>query len=558
MAKRDRRTRGKVHLLALAAAACAASAGVSAFEVDTGQPDLALRWDNTFKYTAGWRIKEQSPGLTQPAAAAGNLDDGDRNFDKGLIANRVDVLSEMDLVYARRYGVRLSGAAWYDQVYNETNDNPGFQGGAYPNNRAEPYNEFSAATKRLHGRKVDLLDAFAFGGFNLGNTKLNLRAGRHSVLWGESLFFGSNAIAGAMAPVDVIKLLSVPNTQFKEAIRPVPQISAQWQLTNTVSLGAFYQFKWEANRLPAVGSYFSAADTNPDGGEVLNLGPGLDAPRLGDQKPRDRGQGGVQLRFAAADTDFGLYVVRFHNKSFQQVTNLVAVPGAPFGTFAPGSYQLAYQQGIVAYGASASHTFNAMQVSIEGSIRRNQDLSSSHAADLTAVFGGPPTDNTGNPGYAVGKTAHINVSTIWTLPSSPVARDASLTGEVIWNRALSVDKNPGAVDPNSTRDAYALRVLVEPTYRQILPGLDLGVPMGVGYSPKGSRSRALGLGLPAENGGDLSIGLNGSYLDVWRISLAYTHYYGAEKLALDSTNSFSYGQSLKDRDFVALSLRRTF
>ena len=49
-----------------------------------------------------------------------------------------------------------------------------------------------------------------------------VRAGKHSVLWGESLFFGTNAIAGGQQPFDVVKLLSVPSTQFKEAIRPVP------------------------------------------------------------------------------------------------------------------------------------------------------------------------------------------------------------------------------------------------------------------------------------------------------------------------------------------------
>lgn len=556
MKKGDRRIGGSVRVLALAAAACVASSGVSAFEVDTGDSDLSLRWDNTVKYTAAWRVKEQSSGLTSPPSATANLDDGDRNFDKGLISNRLDLLSEMDLVYAKRYGLRLSGAAWYDQVYNESNDNPGFAGGAVPNNVSVPYNEFTAATKRLHGRKTDMLDAFVFGGFDLGGTKLNLRAGRHSVLWGESLFFGANAIAGAMAPVDVIKLLSVPSTQFKEAIRPVPQISAQWQLSNKVSLGAFYQFKWEGNRLPAVGSYFSGSDTNPDGGEILYNAPGDPlGVRLGDQKPRDRGQGGVQLRFEAAETDFGLYVVRFHNKSFQQVNNL-GFTTHPYVQ----SYQLAYQQGIVAFGASASHTFDAMQVSIEGSVRRNQDLASSQAADVGPMFGAPlSSNNSSNPAYAVGKTAHINVSTIWTLPATPLAKEASLVGEVMWNRALSVEKNAGAIDPNSTRDAYAMRVQVEPTYRQVLPGFDLGVPVGFGYSPRGSRSRALGLGLPPENGGDFTVGLNGSYLDAWRISLAYTHFFGPEKpLLVGIPPAFSYGQHLKDRDFVALSLRRTF
>ena len=35
------------------------------------------------------------------------------NFDKGLISNRVDILSAFDLSYKRKYGFRVSGAAWY-------------------------------------------------------------------------------------------------------------------------------------------------------------------------------------------------------------------------------------------------------------------------------------------------------------------------------------------------------------------------------------------------------------------------------------------------------------
>lgn len=61
------------------------------------------------------------------------------------------------------------------------------------------------------------------------------------MIWGESLFFGANGIAGGMAPVDVVKAQSVPNTQFKEITRPVNQLSGTFQLTDDVSLGAFYQ-----------------------------------------------------------------------------------------------------------------------------------------------------------------------------------------------------------------------------------------------------------------------------------------------------------------------------
>jgi Protein of unknown function (DUF1302) len=572
-----RTTRPAAFLLRPAAAAVVALTAVQAgaTEIDVGNPDVKLNWDNTVKYSAAARMGKPDAGLL----AGPNTDDGNRNFGRGLVSNRVDLLSEMDLQY-QNVGVRISGAAWYDSVYNGRNDNPGFAGGAFPNQVSAPYNEFSDSTRKLHGRKAELLDAFAFGTFEFGESRLSVRAGRHAVQWGESLFFGANAIAGAQGPIDVVKGASVPGTQFKELIRPVPQLSAQWQANSRLSLGAYYQFRWEANRLPGAGSYFSVVD-----GEQILLpqaaqgGPFLDgnAPLIADLKAKDSGQGGVQMRFRGEDTDYGAYLVRFHNKGFQQVPNLgvrsvISVPGAGCvvpgsfatgpagcGMVAPASSRLVYHEGITALGFSASRTFEAMNVASEVSYRRNMDLASTRGVD-TSALGAPATNNSDNPAYAVGNTLHLNVSTLWTVPSTPLFKEASLAGEIAWNRVLKVTKNAGAVDPNATRDAMALRMVFEPTYRQVVTGLDIGVPIGLGWSPKGSRSMALGPGaMPADGGGDFTIGLNGAYLDVWRFSVAYTHYFGKADTFLTGTdNRFSYKQTLKDRDFVSVSLRRTF
>ena len=100
-----------------------------------------------------------------------------------------------------------------------------------------------------------MLDAFLFGSWNLGEGRnLSLRLGRHALLYGESLFFGDNGVARAQGPIDVLKLLGSPNSQFKEIIRPVPQISGQLQLSPKVSIGGYVQFGWEADRLPPAGS----------------------------------------------------------------------------------------------------------------------------------------------------------------------------------------------------------------------------------------------------------------------------------------------------------------
>lgn len=532
------------------------AAPVEAAEIDVGNPDLALRWDNTFKYSSAWRLKAQDPVLL----ASPNSDDGERNFDKGLVSNRLDLLSEFDLSWQKRAGLRLSGAAYYDRVYNTANDNPGFAGGAFPNQVSVPANLFTAATRKAHGRNAEVLDAFVFGKTELGGMTLSGRAGRHSLLWGESLFFGANAIAGGQMPVDAVKLLSVPGTQFKEAIRPVPMVSGQMQIDSRFSLGAYVQTRWAPSRLLASGSYLSDSDVAVDGAERILTGPTSAAVRTADQRARNSGQGGLQLRYRGEQSDFGLYAIRFHAKSPQLIPVLSVIPGV--GPV-PTRYHLAYHENIDAFGASASRTFGNFNVAIEASLRRNADLASSQAVDASGLA--PPgviplTDNRNNPGYATGRTVHLNLSTLAQLDATPLWREATLVGEMAWNRVLRITGNAAAADPGATRDGVALRMVLTPMYRNVLPGLDLGVPLGLGWAPKGSRPLAINnpnAWIPA-GGGDVSLGIDGSFRDVWRFSLSLTHYYGETATFQAADNSFPWKQTRRDRDFIAASLRVSF
>jgi hypothetical protein len=545
--------------------------------------DLRVNWDTTVGYSAAWRLKSADPTLL----ANPNTDDGDRNFNRGIVSNRVDLLSELDVLRGP-FGLRLSAAAWYDTVYNGANDNPGFAGGAFPNQLFVAPDRFTDRTRTLHGRKAEVRDAFVSARFDAPLGPVSVRLGQHSLLWGESLFFAANAIAGAQMPFDVSRLLAQPGAQAKEFVLPVPQVSAQWQLAPDVSLGAYAQFRFRENRLPAVGSYFSQTDLYVDGGEQLLLDPTVFASpalRTSDRKPKNGGQFGVQLRWQWNETDFGLYALRFHDKGFQPVTELglapTTVPAAACGgAFGPGGvvigstcflagaptgYHAAYPQGVRAFGFSASRTFGAANVAIEASIRRGQALASSHGFDASAL-GAPATNLTDNPPYAVGNTAHVNLSTLWMLPDTPLWREATFIGEIAWNRVLSCTRNcelatatSGALDPHATRDATALRFVLRPSYRQVASGLDLVVPIGVGWSPKGSRSMALGPGsLPPDGGGDFSLGVEGEWQGTWRFALTGTHFFGPAATFLDGGNFYSYAQSLRDRDFLAFSLRRTF
>ena len=206
------RTSRKTCILALAVAAALPGHPALVYEFDTGS-DLKVSWNNTIKYSMAYRLKDADPGLLAGGyAAAGpgdftglNLDDGNQNFrKKGVVSNRVDWLTELD-ISTHNMGMRASGAAWYDTVYNRSNDN------ASPASNAAGLagvanNEFTEGTRNLHGRKAELLDAFVYLKGSVGSLPGTVRLGRHTLQYGESLFFGANGIAAAQGPVSYTHL----------------------------------------------------------------------------------------------------------------------------------------------------------------------------------------------------------------------------------------------------------------------------------------------------------------------------------------------------------------
>jgi hypothetical protein len=554
VAPRQRLTAGR---LTLAAALVACANQALAFEIETGNPDFSLRWDNTVKYSAAWRVKDRSSKLSEGQVAR-NQDDGDRAFGKGLISNRVDILSELDMGY-RDFGARVSAAGWYDTEYQNDNDNGN---PARANQRSVAYDEFTDDTRHLHGGDGEILDAFVYWNGELADRALSVRLGRHGLVWGESLFFGANGIAGGMAPVDVVKAVSVPNTQFKEITRPVNQISATYQLTDDVSLGAFYQLQWEETRLPGAGSYFSVSDTIGEGNERLIvgdpfpdfLGGNPDSPAAffhgKDKKAKDSGQGGLQLRITDDTVEYGLYAIQYHDKSPKLYLKPSAAP--EFSTGKVGEYYWVYPEDIRALGASFITTVGEYSFAGEASMRWNMPL----VSNGQTVLAGMDADNDNDPLYAVGRTAHVNLNMMASFGPNFIAQESGLVAEVAWNRLLKVTDNRNALDPNATDDGIGLKLVYTPTYRQVMPGIDLSVPVGVSYFPMG-KSAVVGSFGP-DKGGDVNIGVSATYLDRVTFGLTYTHYYGPEDTNLNSASQFNYKQSLKDRDYVAFSVKTTF
>jgi hypothetical protein len=504
-----------------------------AVELASGER-LSLRWDNTLRATSAWRVEHRRAALLPL-----NGDDGNRSFNRGFISARVDLLSELDLTY-RDVGLRASGAGWYDLVYNLANDH---DSPATANAFSVPYNRFTAATRDLHGRRLELLDAFAFVRTDLSGIKVTARAGRHTLLWGESLLIADNGIAYAQAPIDAIKALSLPGAQAKEVFLPVTQVSAQVQPGKNLSFAGYYQLEWRRTRLPAAGSYFSSADVLDAGGERLfPMAPPAAFFRGRDLGGDRLGQWGLSTRYRieALDVELGLYLARFHEK----LPLLYLRPGAGADPTRAkiGEYVLAFQKDITLVGASFSTTLGPATLAGEAHARLGTPL----ASTPRVVSMGGAGDNEDHPLYAVGNTVHAQVSTSYTLSRSRLWGNAILLAEVGWQHRAGVTKNAAALDPARGRDAVGLRAIFTPTYYQLAANLDLSVPLTLAYNPHGKGPLAAFNG-GTHRGGVASAGLTVEYRKVWIAALQYSLLFGRTDY-----------QMRADRDFVALSLQRTF
>jgi hypothetical protein len=270
-----------------------------------------------------------------------------------------------------------------------------------------------------------------------------------------------------------------------------------------------------------------------------------------DKQAKSSGQGGLQLRYAAETVDYGLYAIQYHDKTPQ----LYLRPGvtAPnFATGQVGEFYWVYPEDIRALGASFTTSLGEYNFAGEASMRWNMPL----VSNGQVVLPGVEADNDNHPLYAVGRTAHVNLNVLASLEPSFISNEASLIGEIAWNRLLKVTENRSALDPNATDDGIGLKLVYSPTYRQVFSGVDISVPLGVSYFPMG-KSAVVGSFGP-DKGGDFNIGVSATYLDRVTCGLTYTHYYGPDDTTLNEASQFNYKQAMKDRDYLAFSIKSTF
>ena len=517
-----------------------------AFQIPTGNDDLAWRWDNTFRYNLGYRVTDQSDALLKNA----NMDDGDRNFDKGIISNRLDILSEMDMVYKKRYGVRVSAAGWYDNAYESSNLDGNNVTSSNHMENGVPALGINDTTKFYHrGPNGEILDAFVFGQFDVGSIPINLRVGRAATMWGECLFSNTNAIGYAQIPLDLMKGLSVPGVEVKELYRPIFNAYMQAQLLDNLSMAAQWMLQWESNRYPESGSYYSATDMLLSGGETLISGP-LRFMHADDVQPNGRGDWGLSFRYTPAYMSnsgaIGFYYRRTSDRGPQIILNAAA-----------RTYYLAYADGIDIYGVSYTQRISSTSIGAEVSYRQNMPLNGNTAVSTVRPNEGDLLGPRGNTWHGL-----INAVVPLTPPTWTTIDFSAITAEVTWSHWDAVKQGWSLFKGNPAYSAMdrvtdhnvTFQIGFTPSWYQIIPGWDLSAPLSYSIGLYGNSCVSGG---GSEHAGSYSIGLAMDGLSKYNATLKYSNYYGEYNVGPTGALNQNNGATMFDRGTVMLTFKFT-
>ncbi|EDY87685.1 ABC-type dipeptide transport system, periplasmic component [gamma proteobacterium HTCC5015] len=389
-------------------------------------------WEGSLNTTLtyGLGIRMEDPDASNIGRANGgtaysvNGDDGNLNFEKGdVFSNAFKVSSEL-LVERGGYGAFFRVNALYDDVIANdrvasrplNNRNQGF-----PRNTSgslmDGKKPFSSDSVELAGERLELFDAYVFGGFDVGERYVSWKVGNHVLSWGESTFI-QNSI-NQVNPFDVSKL-RVPGSELKDAVIPVPMVSGTIDVTQNSTLQAFYQLRSEPFRIDPTGSYFSTNDFAGEGGGdhgvFLSFGDAHDSgndalpfrvTRDDDREAEDDGQFGLAYRVFAPslnDTEFGFYFMNYHSRlpvisgraaDAQTVQNASAAADATFnatgsrsaavgayinglvthaGNNEPAQYYIEYPEDIQLLGVSFNTNLGRTGVALQGELSHRQDV----------------------------------------------------------------------------------------------------------------------------------------------------------------------------------------
>lgn len=315
-----------------------------AFGVSFNIGEIEGKFDSSLSVGASWSTENANKNLIGSNNGGHGLsqtsDDGHLNFKRGETFSKIfKGIHDLELKYGDT-GVFVRGKYWYDFELKD---------------EGREFKDISDSNRKEGAKSSggQILDAFVYHNYSIGDEPGSVRFGKQVVSWGESTFIqgGINSIN----PVDV-SAFRRPGAEIKEGLIPVNMFYLSQSITENLSAEGFYQLEWDQTVTDNCGTFFSQPDVisdgcdsnlavlrsrsglnssltsaglpagargaifntlaqrgvsfgNPDEGAVVRRGPDRDA--------RDSGQFGVAMHynFEPLDTEFGAYFMNYHSRA---------------------------------------------------------------------------------------------------------------------------------------------------------------------------------------------------------------------------------------------------
>lgn len=579
--------KGGRRMALIATAAALSSAPAMAFKIDAGS-DWSLNLDNSITYNIGMRVQSIDPRLGNNP----NYDESEYKFGTGkLVTDRVQDFVEAQAVYQDRMGVRFTGSMWKDFAYDASDkSNPGVYAPAgtgpgalpaitYASISSYKSGEFSDYTRKYQLAGYELLDAFAFYNTTVGDIPVYAKVGRLTQYWGNAFFYGFQGISYSQNPVDFIKGFTAPGSEVKELFLPRTQALVTANLTQDLSVSAQYFAEFANNRFPEGGTFLSPTDfaySGPDRAFLAALpASAIGLPAAAGYAPFEVNVGnplkpggthanyGVKVAWSPewARGDLGFYYRHFDEA---QPWLLVDFPTAS----SAGDYHLAYNRNVRLYGLSYEHSFGPLSTGWEVSYKHHMGLASTPSAAV-------PVETEG----ATGNVLNVMANALWQLGSTPLYDTGNLIAEVAYTHLTGVTHNDAEAlyngvgyptcptnsrwDGCSTRNAVAVAISFDPQWLQVLPSIDLDMPISDNIGVYGNGAFTAG-GFYGQANQIYSGGLRATYKQVTSVALQYNAIYGRPNGTTTTPAGapvYKSGNGLyqfDDRGWISLTIKTSF
>jgi hypothetical protein len=545
------------------------------------------------------RLIAISSGGDAPSA---DVDDGDLNYDKGIVANVLRGAADLTLSW-RWFGAFVRGYGFYD-FENELG--------------SRERTSLTANAEDDIASGGGLLDHYVSARFDLFGMPIQMRAGDQVLNWGETTFL-RNSI-DVINPLDFNQIFQ-PGAEARDAFRPLGMVWGVATLTELLSVEAFYQYEWKDVKGPPVGGFFSGNDAFGSGGlnfltlgmgQFSDLGTDLDQtyalppgtlgfdanfmklPGLDRDPPKNGEQYGFTLTAIVPEwnaTKLSWHYIRYHSRlplvngrtanqqaiddtSQQAVDDLAAdltpiyeMTGLPpaeaqqqalatsealttSGYANAAGYELVYPEGIDMLGTSfntalpGTGTLLAGELSHKFDVPLQRGLGAVVGETLSPIqFTGGSTDLGADEvvkGFVRRDKTQLAFNVTQLLGPQLGATRSALSFDAAWSYVHDAPDD----DPNLSNSSWGYRIAGRLTYDNLLGGVSMRPFVLFTHDVDGVTPGPGGAFL--EDRKSLTVGARFVYLSAWTANLSYTGIFdaGSRNLIIDrDTVRFSVGYS---------------